>query len=421
MPRGLQWLLDRQLPDGSWGDRGKDFGRKYNGELGASYPYPLGPTALALHALLVGQDVVTPAARRGLGWLADALDDPARRSRVRTYELATSLLALLAAQERLGPRPTAADRVLATRVEGLVARLPADLVAHRDALGWRYRPGQAGDAAKEDVSATQFAVLALAAARAAGAKVAADVFLDAAAFVLRLQSADGPAARRPVGASALLGRASPGGAPPAAAPTLPCRARGFRYTERRGDFPGGLDVTGIRTAAGVTVLALTLQRAQAEPAARKRVPPGTEQAVLDGLAWLRKHWGPWYDPPGWEHRPIQWLYAMERAMDVLGEPRLGRLAWFDLMALEVLDRQRDDGSWDSGDTQFGERGPVIDTAFALLFLRRATLRDLRRPEPRAPDGPDGDEPDEDDAPVVTPAEPSPSGDAEPEEETTGDE
>jgi hypothetical protein len=61
---------------------------------------------------------------------------------------------------------------------------------------------------------------------------------------------------------------------------------------------------------------------------------------------------------------------VERAFDLLGNHRLGTHFWYPEMAEQLLARQGKTGFWDS-DSTHGPRG-VLDTSFALLFLRRST-------------------------------------------------
>jgi hypothetical protein len=133
-------------------------------------------------------------------------------------------------------------------------------------------------------------------------------------------------------------------------------------------------VTGARTACGIGALALPPHPhdLRSKPGVRGRKPDAgdVERAVYDGLAWLATSWSPWANPNA-SDKPIFYLYAVERAMDLVGARRLGDHVWYREMAEQLLPRQRADGAWDSKDGQVGDRNGVVDTAFALLFLRRA--------------------------------------------------
>jgi hypothetical protein len=66
-----------------------------------------------------------------------------------------------------------------------------------------------------------------------------------------------------------------------------------------------------------------------------------------------------------------YLYALERAGMIYGTETFGPRAWYPEGAKYILDSQNPDGSWKSR-ARLDENGPVADTCFAILFLRRAT-------------------------------------------------
>jgi hypothetical protein len=104
-----------------------------------------------------------------------------------------------------------------------------------------------------------------------------------------------------------------------------------------------------------------------------------QQSVYDGLAWLEHSWSPFENPPG---RPasyhVYYLYGVERAMDLVGDQLIGKHPWYSEMGQELLNRQNADGHWMSASTH--EPRDVIDTCFALLFLKRATKGAIKFPD-----------------------------------------
>lgn len=66
------------------------------------------------------------------------------------------------------------------------------------------------------------------------------------------------------------------------------------------------------------------------------------------------------------------LWSMERVCLIYGLPKLEGLDWFRLGAETLLPLQNRDGSWSVD----GRHGVNCDTAFALLFLRRANILDF---------------------------------------------
>ncbi len=103
-----------------------------------------------------------------------------------------------------------------------------------------------------------------------------------------------------------------------------------------------------------------------------------DRAVRDGMAWLASHWsvtenaptpetgGPQKDTRTWLS---YYLYALERAGMLCEAAKIGDHDWYREGATFLLEKQRPDGSWRllSNDTS-----PPCDTAFAILFLKRAT-------------------------------------------------
>jgi len=102
-----------------------------------------------------------------------------------------------------------------------------------------------------------------------------------------------------------------------------------------------------------------------------------DKAVLDGLAWLDKHWSVKENGPepetargsktGWLY---YYLYAIERTGMLYDTAFIGNHDWYLDGARELLAAQAANGSWDA--SHF--KKPTWDTCFAILFLKRATRR-----------------------------------------------
>ena len=71
------------------------------------------------------------------------------------------------------------------------------------------------------------------------------------------------------------------------------------------------------------------------------------------------------------------FWMVERLGVLLGEETFGQINWFDKGAKLLIDAQRENGSWSEHEEDDipvkGEYNSLHDTAFAILFLRRATL------------------------------------------------
>ncbi len=146
--RGVEWLLGRQLIDGSWRERQED--------------YPSGVTALVLYTLLESE--VSPDHPAVLQAIAQLEAHPAAR----TYSLSCQTLAVAALRD---PGRSA-----------WLERMTEELLGwQRGDGGWSY-PGD-----QSDLSNTQYAALALRAAAHAGIEVPGAVWSGLASFALRHQ------------------------------------------------------------------------------------------------------------------------------------------------------------------------------------------------------------------------------------------
>lgn len=98
---------------------------------------------------------------------------------------------------------------------------------------------------------------------------------------------------------------------------------------------------------------------------RSRVDSGARR----GLEWIDHNW------IGGERTYFQYYfyYALERACSLSATLRIGDHDWYDEISDALLKQQNGNGAWDSND----QAGPVANTAFALMFLSRATAKLIR--------------------------------------------
>jgi len=180
-----------------------------------------------------------------------------------------------------------------------------------------------------DFSNTQFAMTALVALDRAGRKRKTEFWQDMLDFLLGEQGADG----------------------------------GWSY---HSDLPPSFTMT-LSGFAGTAACQGILD----ERGAGKRSRARTDAALEKARAWLAAHRAA--DLPAKMRQELgYWIYyayyALERAMALSGRDRIKDHPWYPKAAADLLRLQQPDGSW-----RTGTGNPDVNTAFALLTLRRATL------------------------------------------------
>jgi hypothetical protein len=211
-----------------------------------------------------------------------------------------------------------------------VERLVKDLVRGQCRNGqWTYSYRNTATKRGGDNSNTQLAALALAVARAKRIAVPDEAFARLDAFLLASQNADG----------------------------------GFGYSDnqRRESYAS-------MTAGGAMMLAVC--------------GPKERPELGRALAWLASGFDPARNRGAaaafgkkkgqrgenfWKH---YWLWSLERACGAAGVNDLEGKDWYALGAQHLLERQKEDGGWRDPEQ------PLQATCFALLFLKRATVRSL---------------------------------------------
>jgi hypothetical protein len=142
----------------------------------------------------------------------------------------------------------------------------------------------------------------------------------------------------------------------------------FRRTQQADGgwgYSGG-GATGSMTCSGVaSVLIARRHLGEANPA--------IDKAVINGLSWLASNFTVEHNPKQKENH-YYYLYGLERVGVLAQSEFIGRNEWYPLGARYLIDAQEADGSWgsDSGPPT-GNDKTYLDTCYAILFLRRATL------------------------------------------------
>ncbi|MEN8151924.1 MAG: prenyltransferase/squalene oxidase repeat-containing protein [Planctomycetota bacterium] len=127
------------------------------------------------------------------------------------------------------------------------------------------------------------------------------------------------------------------------------------------------------THAGLLVLRFAHEALETKP------PRKVKDAMERAHRWIEKTYDVERNPlgTGWSsQRYYYYMYGLERYAQFFGFAKIAGHDWYREGAEVLLERQKKDGSW----------GSLEETAFAILFLRRATLS-----EPVAQDLGDGDD------------------------------
>jgi len=256
-----------------------------------------------------------------------------------------------------------------------LGRLVAWIVKNQTDEVWRYPGGVLGMLQDKDLSNTQYAMLALETAAYRGITVPPAVFEKTLPYLLVAQASDGPEvvrwARNEGWVPGLAEQGEEGRYGPFLAGPKD-KARGWSYLASLNVF------TGSMTCAGLACLAIAKDRLKAAGKFDKERERQIDRAMLDGMAWLSANFtvatNPGQGDGGWHY---YYLYGLERAGALLGQECFGKHDWYREGAEHLLSAQAADGSWPAApgrDLNARWQPPVVDTCFALLFLRRATVR-----------------------------------------------
>jgi hypothetical protein len=378
--KGVQWLTKRQGADGSWG--ALQPGTIYGNKAGQPYLHPAGLTGLSLYALLkcdVPPDA--PPIKKGFAWLQKTYPRP-----YGSYETSVCLLAVCATADPIKKTAVAEanKEKIRARLTGPMRKWAQDLVdslvkKHTGQKGWRYqvvegngKPRNDENNGSEDISSTQLAALALFAADRCGVTAPAALWKDILSFAMAQQEDDGPEVTRwaPTPDAAPAPAGDPNYAPQKTGVTKD-HARGFSYMKSSPDAeehtPRG--TTTVCGMGSILISRFLLEMRKDAGWKKNGYDKRVQQAVYDGLAWMDLHWSPFENPgPGWYE--TYWLYGIERTMDLVGLRLIGKHPWYEEGAKQLIGRQMPDGQWDM--KTHHQPCNVIDTSFALLFLKKST-------------------------------------------------
>jgi len=379
------WKLEK-----IWEPDSRDFRKRVNdairrGEefLEKSNPSGIGPVALtALTLLKSNPDRDRPAVARLLELVRQAQPD-------RTYELAVCIQALEAYYEpaneteqlRSGLITEPAERHLSESDMRLVEAWTKRLLANRSKSGgnrWRFHYTPDGG---YDNSNTQFAALGLQSAERCGVEIPKAVW-EGLAWHFSRDQLDGD--KKDAVRMTLIGykklaemkRRSAGGTYSSSrgSKVMP---RGFNY-HKPDETRAGRRISarapkiqpayGSMTCAGVTGLTI----AQSGLAKRRRrdskLLGRLEVGRREGFAWLYANYDVRRNPNKEQSWYYYYLYSLERTCELSGIALLHDHNWYFDGAMQLVTSQKRNGGWNGGRRG---RGAVIDTCFAILFLKRA--------------------------------------------------
>jgi hypothetical protein len=318
---GVRYLLKLQRDNGSW----EIDGGPLSSGLGVTTKHPAGKTSLVVLALLnAGAPANDGAVKRGLDFLR------AIRTPNSTYAVALQTLAYVEANLP-EDRQRIQDNIrwlLDTRV----------VRGNGEFIGWSYGDTRAGIA---DNSNTQYAVLALWAAKQIGIDIPKQAFEQIQTYYLNHQSKQlGPNDGSWVYAVGTNFAANLN------APSMTMTVAGVC-----GLFVSGMELDVRREVLRKDGTADNCGKYEENPAIHK------------GLAWIARNF-----ELTLPQRTFYHLYGIERLGRLSGQRYIGGHDWYREGCKFLVDRQRPDGSWAM--TGAWDNWPEVSTSFALLFLSK---------------------------------------------------
>ncbi|MBI2921007.1 MAG: hypothetical protein HYY18_07980 [Planctomycetes bacterium] len=381
--KGVAWLKNRQIKDGaekdSWGTGNNPL---YPGGAGPAHPLYIGITAFAVYTLLeCDVDPEDPVIVRALDYIRRNIDTAfpaggvgagAGKMQAMCYECAVLLMMFESLDDskwekqiraaKKDPKKEKKPQVKLDSGDEAICNGAIQFLAKTQSRdgGWRYGspafPSPLG--VEQDTSSTQITLLGLVSAVRMGLTVDPKIFHTAVITTLENQAKDGPPAKpkKPADGSGTMVMDTD-------------RCRGWAYTPNAGD-PKDQQVSGGMTASGVCSLIIIKSQMKGNALFNKDLVARIEKGIFDGLAWIDANWTVDHNPGG--HRShYYYLYGLER-VGILGNIELiGANAWYVQGAQHLVKAQKDDGHWNSG-TEL-EPADVLDSCFALLFLKKATM------------------------------------------------
>jgi len=327
--------------------------------------YLEGPSALALLTVLKGSlDRKDARLEKALAWL---LEQPLTW----TYSVGIAMMAVEAWYSPLDPakrfRPgEAADKDIASKISPEHRKWMEEaakwLLAGEADGYWAYP--RAAHNAVQDWSNTQYAILGLLAAQRCGIAVDDQPLVAAVNRILQSQERKGPTVKLTI-----VDDLTPGAGTTAEA-NAP--ATGWAYRDRPEQHGGPRASMTLGCLGSLTILDHMLVRMSStryKPDLRQKV----QAAIRSGWAWMAHDWSVkvnWNDGREWH---FYTLYALERAAMLGGVGTINGRDWYWEGACWLVANMTGDGAWTPYSYAGGSQN-IHETCFAVLFLKRATVR-----------------------------------------------
>ncbi len=358
--QGVAWLRTQQKRDGSFRD-----------EEGFAGSYTVGSTALVLMALLhSGVKPDDPAVKKGFEYASGG------PFKTRIYEASLLIQAIetkyLPFEKIEEIRKYDEEDTRKWLREHIT---PEDMALVEEAARWLVNTmGRAGSWGYPeyndlglDTSNTQYALLGLKSAARCGVKIEPEVWKKVIKHFAENQITTGaPHVELAIDNEAEEAAAAEGETVAKAA-AVPPRPWGYAIISLKPMEMGYASMT----CAGLTCLIVGESELFAAGKLDELTRDSLAKAKREGLAYLQSHFSPRASgPPSgfWSTFLYYYYYGIERVGVLYGIRKIGGHDWYLEGAKVLLDDQETDGRWEGP-----AKHRVSDTAFALLFLKKATL------------------------------------------------
>ncbi len=319
-----------------------------------------GPSALALLTILKGSlDRKDPRIDKALEWVVE-------QPFTWTYCVAISMMTVESYYSPNDPTKRfkpgdAADKDIASKISPAHKKWMEEaakwMVSNQRDNYWSYPSGT------QDYSNTQYAILGFLAAQRCGVVVDDQALVNTINRLLQSEERKGPAVKL-----VIIDETTPG----KTESEVNAVALGWAYRENP-DGDGGARASMTLGAIGTLTILDHMLTKMNSGRYKGDLRAKTQAAIRNGWAWIATNWSVkmnWNCGTGWH---LYSLYALERAGMLGGVGTLNGHDWYWEGATWLMANQTADGAWSPYSYQGGSVN-LHETCFAVLFLKRATIR-----------------------------------------------